>query len=94
VSYEYRTVGSLKSNPGSGNGDLVKPVLGIMRQHQRPGAYFIITRSNRADAEARGIVPPESLDHLERVLRRSPTVQLVYANRDARIYALRPEVLR
>jgi hypothetical protein len=94
VSYEYRTVGSLKSNRGSGNGDLVKPVLDIMRQHQRPGAYFIITRSNRADAEARGIVPPESLDRLERVLRRSPTVQLVYANRDARIYALRPEVLR
>jgi hypothetical protein len=90
VSYEYRTVGSLKSNRGSGNGDLVKPVLGIMRQHRRPGAYFIITRSNRADAEARGILPPESLDRLEQALRRSPTVQLIYANQDAKIYALRP----
>jgi hypothetical protein len=90
VSYEYRTVGSLKSNRGSGNGDLVKPVLGIMRQHQRPGAYFIITRSNRADAEARGTLPPESLDRLEQALRRSPTVQLIYANQDAKIYALRP----
>jgi hypothetical protein len=90
VSYEYRTVGSLKSNPHTGNGDLVKPVLGIMRQYRRPGAYFIITRSNRADAEARGILPPESLDRLEWALRRSPSVQLIYANQDARIYALRP----
>jgi hypothetical protein len=90
ASYQYRTVGSLKSSPRSDNGDLVKPVLGIMRQHQRPGAYFIITRSHRADAEARGILPPESLDRLEQALRRSPTVQLVYANQDAKIYALRP----
>jgi len=91
TSYQYRTVGSLKSSPKGDNGDLVKPVLAIMRQHQRPGAYFIITRSNRADAEARGIVPPESLDRLEQALRKSPTVQLIYANQDARIYALRPE---
>jgi hypothetical protein len=93
ASYEYRTVASLKSST-SGNGDLVKPVLGIMRQHQRPGAYFIITRSHRADAEARGILPPESLDRLEQALRRSPTMQLVYANQDAQIYALRPGALR
>jgi hypothetical protein len=94
ASYEYRTVGSLKSSHRGGNGDLVKPVLDIMRQHQRPGAYFIITRSHRADAEARGILPPESLDRLEQALRRSPTVQLIYANQDAQIYALRPEALR
>jgi hypothetical protein len=96
ASYDYRTVASLKSTgtTTSGSVDLVKPVLGIMRQHQRPGAYFIITRSHRADAEARGIVPPDSLDRLEQVLRRSPTVQLVYANQDAQIYALRPEAVR
>jgi hypothetical protein len=94
VNYEYRTVGSLKSNPHTDNGDLMKPVLDIMRQYRRPGAYFIITRSNRADAEARGILPAESLDRLERALRRSPAVQLIYANQDARIYALRPEALR
>jgi hypothetical protein len=90
VSYDYRTVGSLKSSRGGGNGELVKPVLSIMRQHRRPGAYFIITRSNRADAEARGILPPGSLDRLEQALRRSPGMQLIYANQDARIYALRP----
>lgn len=94
ASYEYRTVGSLKSNRTSGNGDLVKPVLGIMRQYRRPGAYFIITRSNRADDAARGILPPGSLDRLEQALRRSPTVQLVYANQDAQIYALRPKAAR
>lgn len=94
VSYDYRTVGSLKSSRGGGNGELVKPVLSIMRQHRRPGAYFIITRSNRADAEARGILPPGSLDRLEQALRRSPGMQLIYANQDARIYALRPGALR
>jgi hypothetical protein len=91
VSYDYRTVGSLK---GGGNGELVKPVLSIMRQHRRQGAYFIITRSTRADAEARGILPPGSLDRLEQALRRAPGMQLIYANQDARIYALRPEALR
>lgn len=94
VSYDYRTVGSLKSSRGGGNGELVKPVLSIMRQHRRPGAYFIITRSNRADAEARGILPPGSLDRLEQALRRAPGMQLIYANQDARIYALRPRALR
>jgi hypothetical protein len=84
-------VGSLK---GGGNGELVKPVLSIMRQHRRQGAYFIITRSTRADAEARGILPPGSLDRLEQALRRAPGMQLIYANQDARIYALRPEALR
>jgi hypothetical protein len=89
ASYDYRTVASLKSSSESRGGDLVKPVLGIMRQYRRPGAYFIVTRSNRADTEARGILPPGSLDRLEQALRRSSTVQLVYANQDARIYALR-----
>jgi hypothetical protein len=93
ASYDYRTVASLKSSPESRGGDLLKPVLGIMRQYQRPGAYFIITRSSRADAEARGILPPASLDRLEQALRRLSTVQLVYANQDAQIYALRPEAL-
>jgi hypothetical protein len=94
VGYEYRTVGSLKSSRGGGNGELAEPVLGIMREHRRQGAYFIITRSNQADAEARGILPPGSLDRLEQALRRAPGVQLIYANQDARIYALRPEALR
>jgi hypothetical protein len=87
ASYEYRTVPNL---PNSGNGDLVEPVLGIMRQHRQPGAYLIVTRSQRADTEARSILPPGSLHRLERTLSRSPSVQLVYANQDARIYTLRP----
>jgi len=85
--YEYRTVPNL---PNSGNGDLVKPVLAIMRQHRQPGAYLIVTRSQRADIEARSVLPPGSLERLENTLRRSPAVQLVYANRDAQIYTLRP----
>jgi hypothetical protein len=85
--YEYRTVPNL---PNSGNGDLAKPVLAIMRQHRQPGAYLIVTRSQRADNQARSILPPGSLDRLESKLRRSPAVQLVYANQDAQIYSLRP----
>jgi hypothetical protein len=87
AGYVYRTVPNL---PNSGNGDLAKPVLAIMRQHRQPGAYLIVTRSQRADAQARSILPPGSLDRLESKLRRSPAVQLVYANQDAQIYTLRP----
>jgi 4-amino-4-deoxy-L-arabinose transferase-like glycosyltransferase len=87
AKYEYRIVPNL---PNSANGDLVKPVLGIMRQHRQQGAYLILTRSQRADTEARSILPPGSLDRLERTLRRSSSVQLIYANQDARIYTLRP----
>jgi hypothetical protein len=85
--YEYRTVPNL---PNSGGGDLAKPVLTIMRQHRRPGAYLIITRSQRADVEVRNTLPPGSLFRLENTLQRSPAVELVYANQDARIYTLRP----
>jgi hypothetical protein len=87
ATYEYRIVPNL---PNSGNGDLVKPVLELMRQHRQQGAYLIVTRSQRADTEARSVLPPGSLHHLERTLHRSATVQLIYANEDARIYTLRP----
>jgi hypothetical protein len=65
-------------------------VVASMRQDRQPGAYLIVTRSQRADIEARSVLPPGSLERLENTLRRSPAVQLVYANRDAQIYTLRP----
>jgi uncharacterized membrane protein YgcG len=87
ATYEYRIVPNL---PNSGKGDLARPVLAIMRQHRAEGAYLIVTRSQVADTEARSILPPGSLDRLERSLRGLPSVELVYANQDARIYGLRP----
>jgi hypothetical protein len=85
--YEYRTMPNL---PNSGNGDLAKPVMAIMRQHRQPGAYLIITRGQRADVQVRNVLPPDSFARLESRLRRSPTMQLVFTNRDAQIYTLRP----
>ena len=87
ATYKYRVVPTL---PNSGNGDLVKPVLDIMRQYRRPGAYLIVTRSQRADTQARSVLPPGSLHRLEQRLSRSRTIQLVYSNQDARIYTLAP----
>jgi hypothetical protein len=86
ADYKYRTVLNLKS-PSSGDANLYRPVIGAMRASRRPGAYLIITRSQLAYVQAFGALHPGSLTRLELALRRSPAINLVYQNQDARIYA-------
>jgi hypothetical protein len=88
ASYKYRTVLGLKSS-GSGNEDLLRRVLHEMGTNRWPGAYVIISRSQRAYVDAFGSLRPGELERLELGLRRSPAVQLVYQSQDATIFSLR-----
>jgi hypothetical protein len=88
ASYKYRTVLSLKSS-GTGSDELLRGVLGEMRAKPWPGAYIIISRSQRAYVDAFGSLPPGDLERLELGLRRSPAIQLVYQSQDATIFSLR-----
>ncbi len=51
-------------------------------------AYLIITRSQKAQVAALGVMPPGSLDKIEQALLSSPQFRVVYRNADATIFAL------
>jgi hypothetical protein len=52
------------------------------------GAYLIFTRGQKAYVDLLGGSPRGSLDRVERAVMRSPDFDLVYRNRDARIFKL------
>ena len=51
-------------------------------------AYVVITRSQKADIEAEGTLPPNALDRIERALRSSVRFKVAYENPDAVIFEL------
>lgn len=53
--------------------------------------YVLVTRSQRAEADATGILPPGALARLEDDLRGSPLFTTVYDTADATVFALRPK---
>jgi hypothetical protein len=55
----------------------------------RPRTYLILTRSQIADVDLRGPAAPGAVARLERELRRSPQLRVVYSNPDAVILAHR-----
>jgi hypothetical protein len=56
----------------------------------RHDAYLVITRSQKADVDMNGLGTRGSLDRVDAALRRSPAFRLLYANRDASVFALAP----
>lgn len=54
------------------------------------GAYLIITRSMKAEVSGHGVMPPRSLDRIQRALMRSPRFAVVYRIRGAVIFTLAP----
>ncbi len=50
--------------------------------------YVVITRSQKADIEAEGTLPPEALDRIESALRSSPRFKVALENPDAVIFEL------
>ena len=60
----------------------------LMADQRYPGAYLIITRTQKAQAEMFGVLPPGALDRLEQALMASPRFRVLYANDDAMIFAL------
>jgi hypothetical protein len=57
-----------------------------------PSGYVIITRSQKASVEDLGTMPAAALDRIEQALTESPRFRVLYANPDARIFALNPAV--
>ncbi len=71
---------------------LAAPASVLSRWFQDPrwsDGYVIITRSQKAYVEALGIIPKSGLDEIELALLASSDFQLVYANRDVRIFSAR-----
>ncbi len=60
-----------------------------MRNPEYAATYFIITRSQKAEVDARlGTLPEHSLDRIEAELRASPLFSILYSNKDAVIFTL------
>jgi hypothetical protein len=59
-----------------------------MSDPSRNGAFVIITRSQKIEVSELGVLPPGSLDRIERALRASPRFAAVFHNRDATVFAL------
>jgi hypothetical protein len=56
---------------------------------QETRAYLVITRSQKAQVDLTGLGPRGSLQRIERALRGSRQLRLLYANRDASVFTLR-----
>jgi hypothetical protein len=52
-------------------------------------AYLIITRSQKAECDALGILPHGELDRIEQALLRSPRFAVVYRDTDAAVFTVR-----
>jgi hypothetical protein len=59
-----------------------------MNDSSYSAAYLIITRSQKANVEMLGLLPPGLLDRIEQTLAHSPKFKLVYTNVDAKIFKL------
>lgn len=60
-----------------------------------PRAFLIVTRSEQAEANLFGGLPPNTLTRIQRLLAGSPGIRLVYRNRDVAVYqGTRGELLR
>jgi hypothetical protein len=59
-----------------------------MGDPSRNGAFVIITRSQKIEVSELGVMPPRSLDRIERSLRASPRFAAVFHNHDATVFAL------
>lgn len=53
----------------------------MMSRHHH--AYLLITRSQIADTEMIGAMPPGSIDAIERELEQSPQFSVIFRNQDA-----------
>lgn len=54
------------------------------------GAFLIITRSMKAEVSGDGVLPPHSLDRIQRALMRSPRFRIVFQRRGAVVFTLAP----
>jgi len=81
------------AQPNKSTGDMVKWAAQSLRANatlRRPAGFVILTASQRAHEEILGGLAPSTLDEFEMLLMRSGKFELVYSNRDAKIYVRNP----
>ncbi len=87
--YDYVSISHIFKKAGVRfTGVEIEAVDRLARRKEYPSAFLIITRSQKAGADLLGELPPGSLDRLEQSADRSPGFELIYTNRDAKIYRL------
>jgi O-antigen/teichoic acid export membrane protein len=87
--YDYLT---LAQEPGASQARFLSRPAAVlsewMNDRSPRAAFLIITRSQKAEVDEVGVMPPRSLDRIERALRSSSRFETVLRNRDATIFTL------
>jgi hypothetical protein len=91
-NYEIFSYISIASEPTSDKLYLIDhPVETLSRwmsNDSYSASYLIITRSQKAEVDALGVMPRGSLDKIEQALEQSPEFKVIYFNEDASIFVL------
>jgi len=66
----------------------------LMREHRRPGAFVVLTRSQEAQIDATGIMREGTLQRMERALERDSDFAAVYRGPHASIFRIAAETVR
>jgi hypothetical protein len=95
ADHRYRSI--VTSRPGlairrmpPGSPQQVAAVARYMRA-LKGGAFLVLTRSQAAEVDLTGLGPRGSVPRVDAALRRSRAFRLLYADRDASVYALASE---
>ncbi len=95
-NYEFFTYVPIDREPPESQVNIIdNPVEVLSRwmdNKRYPRAFLIITRSQKADVDALGMMPAGSLDGIEQSLLRSRKFQVTYGNEDAKIFVLTDDV--
>lgn len=85
--YQYMSLASLTRDQRL---DLIADPAGTLADIMSPypAAYFSVTRSQEANVDATGLMPPGTLEKIKQALLQSPEFQVVYQNSDAVVFTL------
>jgi hypothetical protein len=84
ADYRYRLVTNFREKSADA---VARAVVTTMLARHETGAYFILTRSQRAHLEAMGGLPEGTLERIDAALRAAPAISVVYQSDDAAIFA-------
>ena len=68
--------------------DPVDMITSLMQNGTYAASYLIFTRSQQANIEMLGLLPPDTIARVEAGLRQSPKFKEIYANQDAQIFIM------
>ncbi|HMJ75768.1 MAG TPA: hypothetical protein VK507_07335, partial [Iamia sp.] len=94
TDYERLTYVPIASEPVDSRDDVLADPAGVLAEWlAEPAyrdAYILITRSQRDEADATGLLPAGALVEVADALRASPRFEAIYDTEDATVFVLRP----